>query len=61
MYRGQATVRRNRITGNGRAAIWILEDSGGTFENNDLRGNHLGAWNIKAKYLPRIHRSSNQE
>jgi len=30
------TIRRNRITGSGRSAIWVGELIGGTIENNDI-------------------------
>src|SRR5438067_7385473 len=42
--RGDPTLRRNRIRENGYQAIWVHEEGGGTFEDNDLRGNERGAW-----------------
>jgi len=41
-------VRDNRITGSGYEAVWVLSDAaGGRFEDNDLRGNARGAWDIE--------------
>lgn len=48
-----ATVRSNRISNNVRG-IFVGEDIGGTIENNDLRGNTKGAWDIfKHWYIKR--------
>ena len=43
---GDPVVRRNRITGNGYEAVWVHDSGAGTFEDNDLRGNKLGSWDI---------------
>jgi parallel beta-helix repeat protein len=42
-------VLGNRISGNAYEGVWVLSDAaGGRFENNDLRGNGRGAWDIEA-------------
>jgi nitrous oxidase accessory protein NosD len=41
---GKITMRRTRITDNFRFAIQIEAGGGGTFEDNDLRGNQKGVW-----------------
>jgi len=54
------TFRRNRINGNGHAAIWVADEGGGVFEDNDLRGNALGAWLI-ATVEDQVKRARNTE
>ena len=34
------------ITANGYEAIWVKTGGGGVFEDNDLSGNDLGAWDM---------------
>ena len=44
---GRPEVAGCTIAGNGYQAIWIADaESGGTFRDNDLRGNARGAWDI---------------
>lgn len=44
---GSPGVTNCRISGNAYQAVWIEgAESGGTFRDNDLRGNVHGAWNI---------------
>ncbi len=43
------SVVDNRISGNGYEGVWVIADAGGGhFENNDLRGNGRGAWDVEA-------------
>ena len=56
---GSPTVIGSLIRGNTYEAVWVLaEADGGRFENNDLRGNKRGAWDIEAGAGP-VHRSGN--
>jgi hypothetical protein len=53
--------RRNRINKNGHSAVWAYKEGGGTIEDNDLRGNALGAWNTSADSEPNLKRARNKE
>ena len=58
---GKTVIRQNRINKNGYEAIWIFENCGGTFEDNDLRDNIGGAWNIDDENEPNVKRARNLE
>ena len=55
------TLRRNVIKNNGHLAIWIYENGGGTFEDNDLRDNSRGPWDISEDSEANVKRSGNKE
>ncbi|MDE3228531.1 MAG: right-handed parallel beta-helix repeat-containing protein, partial [Chloroflexota bacterium] len=55
------TVKRNTIRQNNGPAIHIRNGGGGVYEENDLRGNSGGAWNIRSDCLPHVTRRANQE
>jgi parallel beta-helix repeat protein len=55
------TVRGNRISKNRYRGIWIFDGGSGTFEDNDLRDNSGGAWEIAEDCLPNVTRSGNME
>jgi len=57
---GNPTLRGNGIHQHSHA-IWISQGGAGTFQNNDLRDNVLGAWDIAADCLPNVKRSGNIE
>jgi len=54
------TMRRNRISQNFDVGILIYE-GGGIFEDNDLRGNAGGAWDIAENSEARVQRENNIE
>ena len=58
---GNPTLRRNRINNNGYEAIWVYEHGGGTIEDNDLRNNERGAWDISEDSEPNLKRARNLE
>ena len=58
---GNPTVRNNRIQRNGYEAIWVQKDGRGTFEDNDLKDNKKGPWDIHKDALPHIKRANNVE
>ena len=58
---GNPTLRRNRINKNGHWAVRIYKGSGGTIEDNDLRDNAKGAWNIPPDSEPNIRHARNKE
>ena len=58
---GNPTLRRNRVHKNGWQAIHIHDGGAGTFENNDLRGNVFGAWDLAPNCLPNVTRFGNIE
>jgi F-box protein 11 len=58
---GNLTLRRNRINKNGYEAVWVNEGGGGTIEDNDLRDNSRGAWDVSADSEPKLKRARNQE
>ncbi|MFT4793943.1 MAG: hypothetical protein ACI807_003922 [Paracoccaceae bacterium] len=59
---GEASVRNCTIANNAYEAVWVCDaESSGTFENNDLRGNRLGAWDITRGAEVNITRHNNLE
>lgn len=58
---GAPTMRRNSVRQNNGAGIHIRGTGGGVFEENDLRGNSGGAWNIQASCLPNVTKRGNLE
>ncbi|MFT6775292.1 MAG: hypothetical protein ACJA1L_003011 [Paracoccaceae bacterium] len=59
---GDASVRNCTITNNGSEAVLVHgAESSGTFENNDLRGNGLGSWDIASGAQVNITRHNNLE
>ena len=61
MHDSNPTLRRNRINNNGHVAVSTSMGGGGTIEDNDLRGNANGAWNISADSEPNLRRARNKE
>lgn len=55
-----AVARRNRITRNSQYAVRIDAHAGGTFEDNDLTGNYLGAWSIDNTSFGKVLRQRNK-
>jgi hypothetical protein len=55
------TLRRNRINKNGYVAVQAYNGGGGTIEDNDLRGNAEGVWDISADSEPNLKRARNLE
>lgn len=53
-------ARGNRITRNTQHGVRIDLGGGGSFEDNDLRGNFLGAWNIDPKSFGQVLRERNK-
>jgi hypothetical protein len=53
-------ARGNRITRNAQHGVRIDLGGGGSFEDNDLRGNFLGAWNIDPKSFGQVLRERNK-
>ena len=58
---GDPVLRHNRINQNRYHAIGVYEGGGGTFEDNDLRNNERGAWEIDQDCESKITRRNNQE
>ncbi|MBI4277426.1 MAG: right-handed parallel beta-helix repeat-containing protein, partial [Armatimonadetes bacterium] len=58
---GNLTLRRNRINRNGYNAVWVYGGGGGTIEDNDLRGNRRGAWDVSTDSASSVRRARNQE
>lgn len=62
---GHPTLRRNRITKNGDVGVkvWSRRSpvGGGIFEDNDLRGNAKGAWDIAPVCERQVQRRGNKE
>jgi len=58
---GSPTMSHNRIFQNGQTGIRIMEGGGGIFENNDLRGNAKGAWEISPDCEANVQRRGNKE
>ncbi|MBK6929957.1 MAG: hypothetical protein IPH12_03510 [Saprospirales bacterium] len=54
-------MRNNQIFENAYQGVWVYENGRGTFENNTLRANKRGAWDIAADCLPNVKRSGNIE
>ena len=53
-------ARGNRITRNTQHGVRIDVGGGGSFEDNDLRGNFLEAWNIDPKSFGQVLRERNK-
>lgn len=59
---GAPVVRRCTITENTDEAVWLSDaDGGGTFEDNDLRGNKRGPWLITEGAEKNLIRRNNKE
>ena len=59
---GEASVRNCTITNNAYEAVQVFDaKSGSTFENNDLRGNGRGAWDIAPGAEANITRRNNRD
>jgi len=54
-------VRGNRITRNEREAIWVRERGRAVVEDNDLRHNAHGAWDIAPGSQGYVTRARNRE
>ena len=57
---GKPTIRRNRINNNKRSGIHIRDDGGGSFDDNDLRGNKR-PWNVDKRSQAYIVKNDNIE
>jgi parallel beta-helix repeat protein len=55
----EPVVRRNRIHDGKSVGIHVHDNGRGTFEDNDLRGNQGGSWNIADGCT--VRRARNQE
>lgn len=55
-----AVARHNLISRNARFAVRIDAHAGGTFEDNDLTGNYLGAWSIDNTSFGKVLRQRNK-
>jgi nitrous oxidase accessory protein NosD len=60
MREAYVLARGNRITRNAQHGVRIDLGGGGSFEDNDLRGNSLGAWNIDPKSFGQVLRERNK-
>lgn len=60
MRGGYVLARRNRITRNAQYAVRVDADAGGTFEDNDFRGNYLSAWKIEPKSFGQVMQKGNK-
>ncbi|WP_417916038.1 right-handed parallel beta-helix repeat-containing protein [Candidatus Electronema sp. JC] len=58
---GSATLRRNCISQNGGVGIRVCDNGGGIFEDNDLRDNDRGAWDIDPDCEANVQRRGNKE
>ncbi|HEX8036996.1 MAG TPA: right-handed parallel beta-helix repeat-containing protein [Ktedonobacterales bacterium] len=56
-----AVACRNRINGNAQYAVRIDAHAGGTFEDNDLKDNYLGAWSIDNTSFGKVLRQRNKQ
>ncbi len=54
-------LRRNRISKNGYRASRVYDGGQGVFEDNDLRGNTEGAWDVSPDCQDKVERTRNQE
>jgi len=54
------TLRRNQIIKNADA-VWVYEGGLGVFEENDLRENKRGAWDVAPECLAKVTRTGNLE
>lgn len=59
--RGNPIFRNNRINKNARYGVRVYENSGCTFENNDLTDNGKGAWIIAKDSQTNVTRVNNKE
>jgi len=59
--RGNPTITHNRINKNSYEAIWICESGAGTIEDNDLRENKRGPWDISEDSRSLVKCARNQE
>jgi hypothetical protein len=57
---GYVVARRNHIGRNMQHAVRINAGGGGTFEDNDLRGNYLSTWNIDRSSYGKVLRERNK-
>ncbi len=58
---GHPTVRRNHIYQNGGSAVQLGKYGGGVFEENDLRDNKRGPWDIDDANTGNVIRRGNKE
>ena len=58
---GNPTLRLNRITKNRDRAIRVYDGGQGVFEDNDLRGNVKGAWEVSPECQDKVKRTRNRE
>jgi F-box protein 11 len=58
---GNPTLRHNRINKNGYEAVWVSHGGSGIIEDNDLRDNARGPWDIAADCEPNVKRARNLE
>ena len=58
---GAPVMRRNRINKNLYEAIWISDAGSGVYEDNDLRDNGRGAWDVEAPPSAELKRARNIE
>jgi hypothetical protein len=59
--KGEVVMKRNRINTNGNHGVRIATEGTGTFEENDLRDNELGPWQIEDACLPNVKKVNNIE
>jgi parallel beta-helix repeat protein len=57
----EVTARGNRITNNAGFGVRVAAGGKGEFQDNDLRGNRKGAWDINKRSLPNVQRLGNHE
>ena len=53
-------MRSNRVNRNGLSAVKVYPGGGGTFEDNDLRDNVHGAWDISSDSRANVKRARNR-
>jgi hypothetical protein len=58
---GNPICRHNDISKHPHEAIWVDQGGKGVFEENDLRENGNGAWNISSDCVAHVIRKQNQE
>jgi parallel beta-helix repeat protein len=54
-------LHRNRINKNSYHAVYVHDGGGGTIEDNDLRDNATGAWNVSVDSEPKLKHTRNIE
>lgn len=59
--RGGDAVRRRRLYDNEQARVYIHEQGGGVYEENELRNNPSGAWYIDDDSKDKVTRRGNIE